>query len=100
LEFRDIQSAKLLSTLYERFDAHFPDEDRLRRWAQRRDKPSSNKAGLRERLMALSLHQYLEMFLGLRDPNLIASLLSETTGKTITEEQVGRWISAYAPKSY
>ncbi len=99
-EFGDKQSLDLLLALYERFDVQFPDEDRLVRQENRRDRPSRNKAGLRERLMALTLHRYLEMALGFRNPNLIAQLLWEAAGLEINAKQVGRWISAYARKSF
>lgn len=95
VEFGDKQSVDLLSALYERFDAHFPDEARLWRRAQLHDKTSRNKAGLRERLMALDLHKYLKRILGRLFTNLIAQLLWETTGREIDAKQVGRWISAY-----
>ena len=93
-EIGDKQSMDLLLVLYERFDAHFPDEARLWRRALLHNKPSRNKAGLRERLMALDLHKYLKRILGHRFTNLIAQLLWETTGREIDAKQVGRWISA------
>lgn len=96
-----LDDCRVLSQVLE---TYFPDEDRLRRRAGRRDKKSRNGAGLRERLMAPALNDYLTMALGPRDlagrndqwrPGLIADLLWEMTGLEIDAKQVSRWISEH-----